>query len=59
MYTTCGLQGRYLTRLNIPLLLHLQDFLIRLGIMRGNKQPFTILDNISGTLKPVCTRAHC
>ncbi len=32
-----------------------EDFLIRLGIMRGNKQPFTILDNISGTLKPVWT----
>ena len=30
-----------------------EDFLIRLGVMRGNKQPFTILDNISGTLKPV------
>ena len=31
----------------------LQDFLIRLRIMRGNKQPFTILDNVSGVLKPV------
>ena len=35
-----------------------EDFLIRLGVMRGNKQPFTILDNISGTLKPVHTLVH-
>ena len=38
------------------LILHVQDFLIRLGIMRGDKQPFTILDTINGTLKPVRTR---
>ena len=31
----------------------LQDFLIKLGIMKGNKQPFTIQDNISGALQPV------
>ncbi len=36
----------------------LQDFMIRLGIMKGNKQPFTILDDVSGTLKPVSSATH-
>ena len=31
----------------------LQDFLIRLRIMKGLKQPFTILDSVSGVLRPV------
>ena len=30
-----------------------QDFLIRLRIMKGLKQPFTILDSVSGVLRPV------
>lgn len=32
---------------------HAQDFLIRLRIMKGLKQPFTILDSVSGVLRPV------
>jgi len=32
--------------------------MIRLGIMKGNKQPFTILDNVSGTLKPVSSAKY-
>ncbi len=30
-----------------------QDALIRLRLMRGNKRPFNILDGVSGVLKPV------
>ena len=42
-----------LKRSNEGSVCHAQDFLIRLRIMKGLKQPFTILDSVSGVLKPV------
>jgi hypothetical protein len=30
-----------------------QDNLIRLKVMKGNKRPFTILSNVNAVLKPV------
>jgi len=35
-----------------------QDKLIKLGMVKGNKGPFSILDNISGVLKPVRRKLH-
>jgi len=53
---TCGKDA--ITGSSLAHGLLLQDFMIRLGIMKGNKQPFTILDDVSGTLKPVSSAMY-